>query len=145
MAVVNIDNKVIEKVIITLSERYGSKISSLKDSRDLSIISLSKLINVLYAQELELFKLQGKERLEREEKEANERWWEEEYPPCSHYKKTTHLAIWRWCAKIKDNHSSNSSSNTMLRIRQLMRTKLKRSKCSLPLFLLQAKKSTRTG
>ncbi|KAK5839911.1 hypothetical protein PVK06_008766 [Gossypium arboreum] len=44
------DSKVIEKVI-TLPEGYELKISSLEDSRDLSTISLSKLINAMYAQE----------------------------------------------------------------------------------------------
>ncbi|XP_017624995.1 uncharacterized protein LOC108468629 [Gossypium arboreum] len=43
--------RILEKVISTLPERYGVKISSLKDSRDLTSISLIKLINVLYTQE----------------------------------------------------------------------------------------------
>ncbi|GMJ06703.1 hypothetical protein HRI_004339500 [Hibiscus trionum] len=45
------DKRTVEKVITTLPEKYESKISSLEDSRDLSSISLSKLINALYAQE----------------------------------------------------------------------------------------------
>ncbi|XP_017621978.1 uncharacterized protein LOC108466128 [Gossypium arboreum] len=45
------DSKVVEKVITTFPERCESKISSLEDLRDLSIIFLSKLINALYAQE----------------------------------------------------------------------------------------------
>ncbi|KAK5772843.1 hypothetical protein PVK06_049142 [Gossypium arboreum] len=45
------DNRIVEKVIITFPERYESKVSSLKDSRDLSTIYLSELINALYAQE----------------------------------------------------------------------------------------------
>ncbi|KAK5811961.1 hypothetical protein PVK06_027353 [Gossypium arboreum] len=60
MAVVNqirflgeqfIGSRVVEKEITTLLERYDSNISSLEDSRYLSTISLSKLINALYAQE----------------------------------------------------------------------------------------------
>ncbi|XP_016699894.1 uncharacterized protein [Gossypium hirsutum] len=43
--------KIVEKVIATLPERYEAKISSLEDSRDLSSISLTELINALYAQE----------------------------------------------------------------------------------------------
>ena len=43
--------RIVEKVISTLPERYEAKISSLEDSRDLSTISLTELINALYAQE----------------------------------------------------------------------------------------------
>ncbi|XP_012442165.1 uncharacterized protein LOC105767199 [Gossypium raimondii] len=43
------ESRVVEKVITTLSEKFESKISSLEDSRDLSAISLSELINSLYA------------------------------------------------------------------------------------------------
>ncbi|KAA3472463.1 pleiotropic drug resistance protein 3-like [Gossypium australe] len=40
-----------EKVLSTLPERYEAKISSLEDSRDLASISLTELINALYARE----------------------------------------------------------------------------------------------
>ncbi|KAA3488095.1 pleiotropic drug resistance protein 3-like [Gossypium australe] len=43
--------KIVEKVISILPERYKAKISSLEDSRDLSSIYLTELINALYAQE----------------------------------------------------------------------------------------------
>ncbi|XP_016730136.1 uncharacterized protein [Gossypium hirsutum] len=43
--------RIVEKVISTLPERYEEKISSLEDSRDLTTISLTELINALYAQE----------------------------------------------------------------------------------------------
>ncbi|XP_016737975.1 uncharacterized protein [Gossypium hirsutum] len=42
------DKRIVEKVI-TLLEKYESKISSLEDSRDLSAIPLTELINALYA------------------------------------------------------------------------------------------------
>ncbi|XP_016746121.1 uncharacterized protein [Gossypium hirsutum] len=45
------ENRVVEKVIATLLEKFKSKISSLEDSRDLSTISLSELVNSLYALE----------------------------------------------------------------------------------------------
>ncbi|KAG8491616.1 hypothetical protein CXB51_014995 [Gossypium anomalum] len=45
------DSRVVEKVITTLPERFESKISSLEDSRDLTTISLSELVNSLYALE----------------------------------------------------------------------------------------------
>lgn len=45
------DKRVVEKVLISLPEKFESKISSLEDSRDLASISLAKLINVLQATE----------------------------------------------------------------------------------------------
>ncbi|XP_017629075.1 uncharacterized protein LOC108472069 [Gossypium arboreum] len=45
------ESRVVEKVIATLLEKFKSKISSLEDSRDLSTISLSELVNSLYALE----------------------------------------------------------------------------------------------
>ncbi|XP_016750326.1 uncharacterized protein [Gossypium hirsutum] len=45
--------RIVEKVISTLPERYKAKISSLEDSRDLLSISLTKLINALYARNKE--------------------------------------------------------------------------------------------
>ncbi|XP_017628774.1 uncharacterized protein LOC108471707 [Gossypium arboreum] len=43
--------RIVEEVISTLPERYEAKISSLEDSRDLTNISFTELINVIYAQE----------------------------------------------------------------------------------------------
>ncbi|XP_012441927.1 uncharacterized protein LOC105766928 [Gossypium raimondii] len=43
--------KIVEKVISTFPERYEAKISSLEDSRDLTSIFLTELINTLYDQE----------------------------------------------------------------------------------------------
>ncbi|KAA3458672.1 Integrase, catalytic core [Gossypium australe] len=45
------NERIVEKVITTLLEKYESWISSLEDSRGLSMIFLSELINALYAQE----------------------------------------------------------------------------------------------
>ncbi|XP_017628963.1 uncharacterized protein LOC108471933 [Gossypium arboreum] len=45
------DKRIVEKVITTLPKKYESKFSSLEDSRNLSAIRLTKLINALYAQE----------------------------------------------------------------------------------------------
>ena len=43
------DTREVEKILVTLLERFESKISSLAESRDLSIITLSELINALQA------------------------------------------------------------------------------------------------
>ncbi|XP_071920780.1 uncharacterized protein [Coffea arabica] len=45
------DSRVIEKVLVSLPERFEAKISSLEDSWDLSQITLPELINALQAQE----------------------------------------------------------------------------------------------
>ncbi|XP_012468970.1 uncharacterized protein LOC105787068 [Gossypium raimondii] len=53
------ESRVVEKVITTLLDKFESKISSLKNSRDLSAISLFELINSLYA--LEQMRANGQE------------------------------------------------------------------------------------
>ena len=41
--------RIVEKLLVSLPERYESKISSLEDSKDLSKISFAELINALQA------------------------------------------------------------------------------------------------
>ena len=43
--------RVVEKVLVSLHEKFESKISSLEDSKVLSQISLSELVNALQAPE----------------------------------------------------------------------------------------------
>ncbi|XP_016478381.1 uncharacterized protein LOC107799750 [Nicotiana tabacum] len=45
------DNRIVEKILVTISERFESKISFLEESKDLSTISVAELISVLQAQE----------------------------------------------------------------------------------------------
>ena len=45
------DQRVVEKILVTLPERFESKISSLEEAKDLSKISLGELLNALQAQE----------------------------------------------------------------------------------------------
>ncbi|XP_031264143.1 uncharacterized protein LOC116122439 [Pistacia vera] len=45
------DKMIVEKVLVSLSKRFESKISSLEDSKDLSQISLTELVHALQAQE----------------------------------------------------------------------------------------------
>ncbi|XP_017639803.1 uncharacterized protein LOC108481149 [Gossypium arboreum] len=105
---------VVEKVITTLLEKYESKISSLEDSRDLSTIPLIELINALYAQEqgranrMEehsegAFQTRCRESSSSSSSYKGKKHWQEKkekgkkdaakkkFPPCAHYKKTTHL------------------------------------------------------
>ena len=45
------DKRIVEKVLVTLPERFESKISSLEESKDLSKLSLGELMSALQAQE----------------------------------------------------------------------------------------------
>nr|GMD97106.1 Retrovirus-related Pol polyprotein from transposon RE1 [Ipomoea batatas] len=45
------DDRVVEKILVTLPKRFESKISSVEESRDLSEISLADLLHALEAQE----------------------------------------------------------------------------------------------
>ncbi|KAG8473238.1 hypothetical protein CXB51_035235 [Gossypium anomalum] len=106
------ESRVVEKVITTLPEKFESKISSLEDSRDLSAISLSELVNSLYALEQRransqeehpegAFQAKAKEgssssqkrkkpwvdRREKSRRDAGKN----RFPPCIHCKKTSHL------------------------------------------------------
>ncbi|KAG8501714.1 hypothetical protein CXB51_004760 [Gossypium anomalum] len=106
------ESRVVEKVITTLLEMFESKIFSLEDSRDLSTISLSELVNSLYALEQRranrqeeypegAFQAKVKEgsgssqkgkkpwldKREKSKRDAEKR----SFPPCIHCKKTTHL------------------------------------------------------
>ncbi|KAK5846366.1 hypothetical protein PVK06_002651 [Gossypium arboreum] len=58
------ESRVVEKVITTFPEKFELKISSLDDSRDLSTISLSELVNSLYA--LEQMRATGKKSILKE-------------------------------------------------------------------------------
>ncbi|KAK5819226.1 hypothetical protein PVK06_024198 [Gossypium arboreum] len=111
------ESRVVEKVITTLPEKFESKISSLEDSRDLSTISLSELVNSLYALEQKrtnrqeehpegAFQAKAKEgsgssqkgkkpwvdRREKSRRDAGKN----RFPPCIHCKKTSHLEKNYW-------------------------------------------------
>ncbi|KAH0716728.1 hypothetical protein KY285_012759 [Solanum tuberosum] len=45
------DKRIVKKVLVTLPERFESKISSLEESKDLSKLSLGELMSALKAQE----------------------------------------------------------------------------------------------
>ncbi|XP_050207448.1 uncharacterized protein LOC126656869 [Mercurialis annua] len=46
-----LDERIIQKILVTLPEKYESKISSLEETKDLSTISLSELVKALQVQE----------------------------------------------------------------------------------------------
>ncbi|KAA3481505.1 pleiotropic drug resistance protein 3-like [Gossypium australe] len=92
------NSKVIEKVITTLPERHESKISSLEDSRDLSMISLLELINEHAEEALRALSIDGvnpqryngKKGSTEKNKRVKQDSRKKKYTPCSHYKKNTH-------------------------------------------------------
>ncbi|XP_017635720.1 uncharacterized protein LOC108477726 [Gossypium arboreum] len=113
------DQRVVEKVITTLPEKYESKISSLEDSRDLLAIRLTELINALYAQEQRranrmeehsegVFQAKSRESSSSSSSYKGKKPWLEKkekgkkdaakkkFPPCAHCKKTTHLEKYCW-------------------------------------------------
>ena len=112
------DVRIVEKVLVTLPERFESKISSLEESRDLSQISLAELMNALQTQEQRralreesvtegAFQMQtlqsnkdknqfSKKKSKSREKSSKEGPQHKKYPTCSHYKKTTHLEKYCW-------------------------------------------------
>ncbi|KAG8485237.1 hypothetical protein CXB51_021011 [Gossypium anomalum] len=111
------DSRVVEKVITTLLERFESKISLLEDSRDLPTISLSELVNSLYALEQRranrqedhpegAFQAKAKENSSSSHK-GKKPWLDKrdkprrdsgkrKFPPCVHCKKTTHSEKFCW-------------------------------------------------
>ncbi|XP_022866221.1 uncharacterized protein LOC111386024 [Olea europaea var. sylvestris] len=113
------DKRVVEKVLISLPEKLEAKIFSLEDSRDLSIISLSELVNALQATEQRrlirqeeqvegaLF-VKGKYKARTSysvKKPSNEKKGVEsninvgegmKHPPCPHCKNTGHSPKWYW-------------------------------------------------
>ncbi|XP_017620572.2 uncharacterized protein LOC108464810 [Gossypium arboreum] len=78
--------RIVEKVLSTLPERYEAKISSLEDSRDLTSISLTELINALYAQQ--------QRRASRSEEHQED--GAGSYPPCPNCKRVSHPGKVYW-------------------------------------------------
>ncbi|RVX02815.1 Retrovirus-related Pol polyprotein from transposon TNT 1-94 [Vitis vinifera] len=106
------DERIVQKILVTLPEKYESKISSLEESKDLSSISLAELVNALQAQEQRRMirkeesmegALQakaensggGKDKKNNNKKKNNKtdnnnKNKDGTYPPCPHCKKTNH-------------------------------------------------------
>ncbi|XP_022889308.1 uncharacterized protein LOC111404783 [Olea europaea var. sylvestris] len=113
------DRRVVEKVLISLPEKFEAKISSLEDSRDLSSITLSELVNALQATEQRRLMRQedqvegalfvkGKHKAQTSfrprKNQQDKRRFEgskgadknSAYPPCPHCQKTGHSPNWCW-------------------------------------------------
>jgi len=106
------DERIVQKILVIVPEKYESKISALKESKDLSNITLGELVNVLHAQEQGRLirheeavqgafhikaqnsgggkdkknnKWKNKKSVESSNKQQNDT-----FPPCPHCKKTNH-------------------------------------------------------
>jgi hypothetical protein len=108
------DKRVVEKILVTLPERFESKISSLEESKDLSKISLTELLNALQAQEQRRIiwqeesmegAFQAKMHVQKGDKGkkkinkyngADSSKRSGNFPPCQHCKKTNHLQKYCW-------------------------------------------------
>ena len=102
------DESIVQKILVTMPEKYESKISSLEESKDLSKISLGELVNALQAQEQRRMMrqdesvegaFQAKAQNSKGGKDKRNNWKKnnkkiennrETYPPCPYYKKTNH-------------------------------------------------------
>ena len=95
------DQRIIEKVLVTLPERFEAKISSLEDSKDFSHLTLAELINAMQAVEKRresreeattegacLASQKGKASLRVTGRNGERR---DTYSPCGICKKTNHL------------------------------------------------------
>ena len=45
------DSRIVEKILVTIPERFETTITSLENTKDLSKLTLAKLVNALQAQE----------------------------------------------------------------------------------------------
>ncbi|XP_040952350.1 uncharacterized protein [Gossypium hirsutum] len=148
------DQRVVEKVITTFPEKYEAKISSLEDSRDLSTIPLTELINALYAQEQRranrqednyegAFQARSRESSSSNSNAKGKKPWTEKknkeparkkFPPCVHCKKTTHLEKYCWyrpdiqCRACKQFGHIEKFVKTNQKYKHSIKTKLKLQK-----------------
>ena len=117
------DQRVVEKILVCLPERFEAKISSLEETKDFSQITLAELVNALQATEHRrslrmeenvegAFVAKGKnqnynsfgkkpfgEKKGKEKKEeVNNKGegWKKKFPTCQHCKKDTHFEKFCW-------------------------------------------------
>ncbi|KAL6333170.1 hypothetical protein AAG906_028353 [Vitis piasezkii] len=112
------DERVVQKIFVTLPEKYEATISSLENTKDLSSITLAELLNALQALEQRRLMRQGSSvegafQAKTQTNEGNTRRRKNSnnnnqktgtYPPCPHCKKTNHpqQKCW-WRPDVKCN------------------------------------------
>ncbi|CAL1371316.1 unnamed protein product [Linum trigynum] len=115
------DSRVVEKILVTVPEKFEAKISTLEDTQDLSTLSITQLINSLQATELRSSiinddnseealvvrqqkakgQTSGVKKTPRKKKKGKEEQTEKPtekkvYPPCPICKKTNHTENYYW-------------------------------------------------
>ena len=106
------DERIVQKILVTVPEKYESKISTLEESKDLSNITLGELVNALQTQEQRrmmrheeavqgAFHIKAQNSGEGKDKknnkwknkkpaESSNKQQNDTFPPCPHCKKTNH-------------------------------------------------------
>ncbi|XP_052209274.1 uncharacterized protein LOC127812785 [Diospyros lotus] len=126
------DQRIIEKILVTLPERYEVTISFLENAKDLSSISLAELLNALQAQEQRrLVRIRGAIEgalLAQTRPTGEKKVWNHNnklanvgnnnsgnYPPCPYCKKTNHpqYKCW-WRPDVKCNKCSQLGHITIV-------------------------------
>ncbi|XP_075095351.1 uncharacterized protein LOC142173625 [Nicotiana tabacum] len=88
------DDRIVEKILVTIPERFESKISFLEESKDLSTISVAELISALQAQEqIRAFR---QDKVTEGIFYAKHQKEKVDYPYCKYCKKKTHLEKFCW-------------------------------------------------
>lgn len=110
------DSRIVQKILVTLPERFESTISSLENSRDVTTITLAELLSALQAQEQRrLMRQEGtiegalQAKLQLNQRPEGKKMWKKEpessgtdlggktsYPPCQHCEKTGHASFRCW-------------------------------------------------
>ena len=121
------DQMVVQKVLVSLPEKFEAKISSLEDSRDLSEITLDELFNALQAQEqrrairkeeeVAESALQAKAKGPNQQSDKGRKQWNKKgkkagdstlnegkngkFPACQHCSRTNHLHMNCWFKEVE--------------------------------------------
>ncbi|XP_057995019.1 uncharacterized protein LOC131175307 [Hevea brasiliensis] len=111
------DSRIVQKILVTIPERFEATISSLENAKDLSRISLEELLNALQAQEQRRIMraegsvegaLQAKLQIKKNKKKNSSTpeaaantsnssgGKNKEFPPCKHYGKKGHPPFKCW-------------------------------------------------
>jgi len=93
------DSRIVEKLLVTVLERFEATITTLENAKDLSKISLAELLNVLQAQEQRRAMRQDGVVVEGALPTKYEGGWRNKgrnYPPCKHCNKLGHPPFKCW-------------------------------------------------
>ncbi|XP_022956270.1 uncharacterized protein LOC111458022 [Cucurbita moschata] len=82
------DSRIVEKMLVTILEKFEATVTTLENTKDLSKISLTELLNVLQAQE--------QRRSMRQEGKTKGGGFKKSYPPCRHCEKKGHPSYKCW-------------------------------------------------